>query len=47
MKQHKKFKKIYKLTSTPSIELNLVRCMNDFLSTANHVPIHKTAEPTI
>merc|ERR1719361_621283 len=32
---------------TPSFRvLNLARFMNDFLSTASHMPTHNTAEPT-
>jgi len=39
--------KDHRLTWTPSFRvLNLARFMNDFLSTASHMPTHNTAEPT-
>ena len=39
-------KKKFSITSIPSIDPNLVRCIKEVLSTAIHTPIHKTADPT-
>ena len=38
---------VHQLTCTPSFRvLNFAKLINDFLSTANHIPTHSTADPT-
>ena len=40
-------KLVHKPTCTPSFRvLNFAKLINDFLSTANHIPTHSTADPT-
>ena len=45
-RDNEKWKKKFSITSIPSIDPNLVRCIKEVLSTAIQTPIHKTADPT-